>query len=124
MKFHEIHSDKINLIRAYDEQSVTVHEKKITSSAILFPDNIIDNLHYKSIDDLFSSNLGEVFKYEPEIVLIGMHDNKHNLTQEQIALFNKRNVSVELMSLPAGCRTFNILISEQRKAVLIILLSL
>ena len=52
MKFHEIKSDEINLITAYSDSSVSIGNKIITQSSVIFPETLIQNILIDEIDDL------------------------------------------------------------------------
>jgi len=120
MKFHEITSDTLNLISAYADHSVSIGNKVITQNSMVFPESIIENISIQEDRD-FQKMCKAIFDYCPEIILIGNSNNqKHNM-HEKFNIFYEKNISVETMNLNAACRTFNILISEERKIVLILI---
>ena len=121
MKFHEIKSDEINLITAYSDSSVSIGNKIITQSSVIFPETLIQNILIDEIDDLKQKKINEIFDYSPEIILIGSVKQQKITGPDQFKNFNDKNISVEVMDLKAACRTFNILISEQRKVALLLI---
>ena len=56
MKFHEIKSDEINLITGYSDSSVSIGNKIITQSSVIFPETLIQNILIDEIDDLKQKN--------------------------------------------------------------------
>ena len=74
----------------------------------------------------FSALTGTHFEYflelKPEVLLLGTGTKQQfahpNLYRELI----KARISVEFMDTPAACRTYNILVAEDRKVVAAVLL--
>ncbi len=62
MKFHEIKSDEINLITAYSDSSVSIGNKIITQSSVIFPETLIQNILIDEIDDLKQKKINEIFQ--------------------------------------------------------------
>ena len=120
MKFHEIYSDNLNIIDAYDQNSVTIKNNTYKNGVIIFPEKIINKFSIKDYKDLNNNNLYEVFKYKPELILIGSNLKNKILDNAVQILFIEKKIPFESMNFDSACRTFNILLSEQRKAVLIL----
>ena len=120
MKFHEIYSDNLNIIDAYDQNSVTIKNFTYENGVIIFPKKIITKFLIKDYKDLNTDNLHEVFKYKPELILIGSNLKNKILDKAVQILFIEKKIPFESMNFDSACRTFNILLSEQRKAVLIL----
>ena len=124
MKFHKIESDTLNIIDAYDDGWVQIKTNKFEKNIIIFPESIISNSPIQSLNDLSKKNLKEIFSFKPEIVLIGTEKQNFFLERSSQTLFYKKNIAVEGMSLTSACRTFNILLAEQRRVILIIIFGL
>ena len=71
MEFHEINSDSLNIINAYDHNSVTIKNNTFQKGVIIFPEKIVSKPSLISYKDLKIDNLKEVFEYKPELILIG-----------------------------------------------------
>ena len=117
MKFHEINSDTHNIIDAYDHDSIRIKKNTYQKGIIIFPEKIISRPSLVSYEDLKSDNLKEIFEYNPELILIGSN-YKNKIAQ---ILFIEKKIAYENMNFDSACRTFNILLSEQRKVVLILI---
>ena len=124
MKFHKIESDTLNIINAYDDGWIQIKTNKFEKNIIIFPESIISNSPIQSLNDLSKKNLKEIFSFKPEIVLIGTEKKNFFLEKSLQTLFHKKNIAVEGMSLTSACRTFNILLAEQRRVILIIIFGL
>ena len=104
-------------IESYDAESITIQTKKYTSSTLVSKNNIETNWDVQKITDLNADNIQTILALNPEIIIIG-----HFLADKQIpidirALLAKQRIGIESMSVGAACRTFNILLSENRNVV-------
>ena len=124
MKFHEIKSESLNLITDYSDSSVSIGNKIINHSSIIFPDSMIENIDLQKVSDFNSRNIKKIYDLSPEIILIGSVGDEKITSPDQFNKFYDKNISVEVMNLHAACRTFNILISEQRNVALILIFQL
>ena len=64
--------------------------------------------------DLSESSLEPVFSLAPEIILVGTGAKQVFPAPELLMSFYRRHIGVEIMNTRAACRTFNVLVSEQR----------
>jgi uncharacterized protein len=120
MEFHQFTSDVLNLITHYDENSITVNNQTFKQNIVVYQ-NQIDLI--VNIDDLEKIHFKKIVKLKPEILLIGVKSNfKLNVSQHKNFIHNQ--IAVEQMRFDAACRTFNILMSEQRNVVMIVILEL
>ncbi|MGE4597190.1 MAG: MTH938/NDUFAF3 family protein [Methylophilaceae bacterium] len=124
MKFHKIESDTLNIIDAYDDGWIQIKTNKFEKNIIIFPESIISNSPIQSLNDLSKKNLKRIFSFKPEIVLIGTEKQNFFLERSSQTLFYQKKIAVEGMSLTSACRTFNILLAEQRRVILIIIFGL
>ncbi len=104
-------------IESYDTESITIQAKKYTSSTLVSKNHIETDWNVQKISDLNENNIQNILSLNPEIIIIG-----HNITNEQIplnirALLTKNRIGIESMSVGAACRTFNILLNENRNVV-------
>jgi len=104
-------------IRAMTDQGIRVGEDWYPGPLILSPETIIGTWEVTRIEDLGEQALRPVFELNPEIVLLGTGARQVFLPAELMMAFHTRGIGVEVMSTPAACRTFNVLVSEERKVV-------
>lgn len=98
--------DGNNAISAYDKNSLVIKGNNYTGN-LLVSKNLVQNF------DIFP----EVLDKDLEIVLIGVDNPEHDLieviTQDIVSL----QIGLEIMSLSAAYRTFNVLLNEQRNVL-------
>ena len=117
MKFTLEGNPNVNLIRSYSEEEIRVGEHAIRSSFLVSADALVTQWPPATFDELQVSHLEAVFELRPELVLLGTGTH-HRFAPSQIrAAFGSRGVGVEAMDLGAACRTFNILVHEERRVV-------
>lgn len=111
-----------NLIRAYATGEVRVSDQTLHSNCLITPDQIVADWSAQSVDTLTSADLQPIFAFRPELVILGTGERQQFPAQAIRAAFLSREIGFEVMDLGAACRTFNIVLSEDRRVVAALLL--
>ena len=115
MKFTLESGSNSNSIRSYSPQEIRIGEQSIRSSCIVTATALITDWAPATLDELTVEHLAPIFELRPELVLLGT-GTQHRFTPGVIrAAFAARSIGVESMDLGAACRTFNILVQEERR---------
>ena len=109
-------------ITAYGPKSVTVNDAVYRSSLILTADEIVCPWPVGSLDSLDADSIERVLETNPAVVLLGTGPQQRFPHAELYALFGSRGIGLEVMDNGALCRTFNILVAEDRAVTAAILL--
>jgi len=117
MKFTLESSSRVNLVRAYSRTELRIGEELVRASCIVSADRLITDWPPARFDALATEHLQTIFELEPEVVLLGTGERQHFPPLEIRAAFVARGVGFEVMDLGAACRTYNILVQEERHAV-------
>jgi uncharacterized protein len=117
MKFTLESSSRVNLVRAYSRAELRIGETLVRSSCIVSADRLITDWPPARLDALKPEHLAAIFDLEPEVVLLGTGERQRFPAAEIRAAFAARRVGLEVMDLGAACRTYNILVQEERHAV-------
>jgi uncharacterized protein len=115
MKFTLEASSSVNLVRAYSAEQIRIGEQVIRSSCIVAADALITDWPPATLDELAASYLESIFALRPELVLLGTGAKQRFAPAEIRAAFATRGIGIESMDLGAACRTFNILVQEERR---------
>lgn len=75
-----------------------------------------------SYADMDSSHFEFAMGFEPEILLLGTGDRIRFPEAQLMSLPATRGIGLEVMDTAAACRTFNILVGENRQVVAILLM--
>jgi uncharacterized protein len=104
-----------HLIRSYSATEVRVGERTFPRSCIVTPDSVIGDWRPATVEDLTEADLEPLFAAQPQIVLLGTGAAQRFPHVSVRGAFAKRGVALETMDLGAACRTFNILVQEERR---------
>ena len=115
MKFTLEPSSHPHLIRGYDGTQVTIGAQRITRSCIVTAERLISDWEPAEFAELAPAHLAVIFALAPEVVLLGSGPMHRFASNEVRAAFAQRNVGLEVMQLGAACRTFNVLLQEERR---------
>ena len=117
MKLHASTPSAANTITAYGDDYVKVNGARHDSSVIVTPNDVkewsaADFEHLKEQDFAALANLGA------DIVLLGTGPKQRFPHPKLTASLGAARVGLEVMDLKAACRTYNILVAEERKVAL------
>jgi uncharacterized protein len=115
MKFTLEPATQTNLIRGYSATRVLIGEQSIERSCIVTPTQLITDWKPASFDDLLAEHLETIFALAPQVVLLGCGATQRFASAEVRRAFAQRGVGLEVMQLGAACRTFNVLVQEERQ---------
>lgn len=109
-------------IRHVERGAITIGEEVIRENVVLLHDQILRGWDVKDRHALTIADLEDTLAHQPEIILFGTGWLNRLPPRELVFALARRGIGLETMDTPAACRTFNILVSEERKvaAVLII----
>lgn len=104
-------------VRSVSADGIRIAERMYPGPLVLSADHLLEDWPVHRLADLSERTLQPVFELDPEIVLIGTGAVQRFLPPELMMCFFTRRVGVEVMTTDAACRTFNVLVTEQRKVV-------
>jgi uncharacterized protein len=104
----------VNLIRSYSIHELRVGEQVFHRSCILTPDRIFSDWRPTKVEDLRPTDFDALFATKPQLVLLGTGDRQQFPPASIRAAFVRAGVGLETMDLGAACRTFNVLVQEER----------
>jgi uncharacterized protein len=122
MKFTLEASPGVNVIRSYSADEIRVGEHTIRSSCIVTADALIANWPPESVEQVGINHLEVILELRPELVLFGTGARQQFAPADIRSAFAARGIGVEAMDLGAACRTFNILVSEERRVAAVLFL--
>lgn len=111
-----------NSIQAYQPGQITINEQSYNQSLILSATEIITPWPVTNIGDLSAEQMQAIVDQKPEVVLLGTGEKQQFPDIEIIGYFAQLGLGLEVMNTGAACRTFNILVAEDRQVVAAIIL--
>jgi len=115
MKFTLEGTSRANLVRGYSPQEIRIGEQRLTASCIVTADTLIADWEPRSFAELQPAHLERILALQPELVLLGTGQTQRFPSAAVRAGLATRGVGLEIMDLGAACRTFNILVQEERR---------
>lgn len=122
MKLHLSRPASINLFTGYGPGFVLVNGERIARSVIVMPDQLIDDWSATTFDALQPGQMVRLAELAPEIVLLGTGDRIRFPRPDIMRPLIDAGFGFEVMDAQAACRTYNILVSEDRKVAAALLL--
>jgi len=110
-------SSAVHFIRSWEPGRVRVAERWIAGNVIVGADRIIEAWTATRPGALTVADLEPALALEPTIVVLGTGTEQVLPDVELMAALAERSIGLEIMSTPAACRTFNVLLQEQRRVV-------
>ena len=114
MKLHATRPSGVNTITGYGEGYVMINGERRASSLVVLPDRI-EPWEAKTFDGLSAEDFTFLKSLQAEIVLLGTGERQRFPHPRLTAELAKAGIGVEVMDLQAACRTYNILVAEERK---------
>lgn len=120
MQINVEHPDS-HSVQAYATERLKINDTWYTQNIIVNHERIIPDWTSKSIQDLDASDMETLLSLSPELIIMG-HNHLNAFPNSQlIAQISQQRIGIESMSISAACRTYNVLISENRNAVLAVI---
>jgi len=104
-----------NHIQSVTDLEIRIAGEAYTNALLLTADSLVRDWPVGRAEEITVEHLEAILKLRPEVVLIGTGKRQVFLHPELLMSFYRNGIGVEMMSTAAACRTFNVLISDNRK---------
>jgi uncharacterized protein len=122
MRFTQDLSSNVNIIRSYGQGELRINDEVFTNTMIVSASSLRAEPGLASVADLSAEHAAHILEFEPELVLIGTGQRQVFPEAAFGAQFLRSGIGFEAMNTGAACRTFNVLVSEQRRVVALLIL--
>jgi uncharacterized protein len=106
-----------HIIRAWEPGRIRIAERWVAGHVIVSAEQIVEGWTSAAPTELALADLEAALAFAPTIVLLGTGTERCLPDVELMAALAERGVGLEIMTTPAACRTFNVLIQEGRRVV-------
>ena len=110
------------LVRSYGKGFFVVNDERFATSILLSPDRLYPCEGVHCLADIDSGVLARISELDPEVLLIGTGAMHHLPDVEVLIRLSRLGAGVEVMRTDAACRTFNVLVSEDRRVTALLML--
>lgn len=104
-------------IQSYGDDYVTIKNTDYKQSVIVSAQTILPHWPIQSVQSLTESSLEPFLELKPDVIILGHQGPMSSFPMSIAAYLSSKRIGIECMTIGAACRTFNVLISEQRIVV-------
>jgi uncharacterized protein len=122
LKLHLDPATAKNAITGYGEGYVMVNRQRFERSLVVLPERIIPDWPATTFEALAPEHLAALAGLDREIILLGTGARLRFPRPEIMRALVQSRVGVEVMDLQAACRTYNILLAEDRRVAAALLI--
>jgi len=120
VKLHASLPGAANTITAYGDDYVMVNGQRRESSTIVTPERVVP-WQAQKFQDLKEEDFKPLAELGADIVLLGTGPKQRFPHPKLTAALAAARIGVEVMDSKAACRTYNILVAEERRVALALL---
>jgi len=111
-----------NLIRSYSAEEIRIGEARVRSSCLVTASELHTDFAARTFAEFGVEQLPAVTALAPELVLVGTGMTQQFAPLAVRAALAARGIGLEAMQLGAACRTFNVLVQEERRVAAVLFL--
>jgi uncharacterized protein len=123
MRFTLQTGSALNYVRAYSASQVVIGDQTIRSSVIVTAHELITDWPPRAVGELRDEHLAAVFALAVEVVLLGTGRRQEFPSASILAAAARAGVGLEVMDTAAACRTYNVLLQEERRVAAALMLA-
>ncbi len=121
MKLHLANPGDIKLFTGYADDHVMVNKVRFDASLVVLAEEVRTDWHVTSFDELSEAHFDYFLPLQPEVLLLGTGAKQRFVHPRLYRALTNAGIGVECMDTPAACRTYNILVAEDRRVIAAIL---
>ena len=120
----KLHAEKGsgNYIQSVTRDSVLIGGASYSGPVIVSADKIVADWKPRPITELQLEDFQAVLALDPEVILFGTGTTHRFAGNRLLTAIMSRGVGFEVMATAAACRTYNVLLAEDRRVVAALLL--
>jgi len=121
VKLHLANLGETKLFTGYADDHVLVNRERFDTSLVVMAEAVRDDWGVSGFDNLNESHFEYFLSFKPEVILLGTGAHQHFPHPRLYRALTDAGIGVECMDTPAACRTYNILVAEDRIVIAAIL---
>lgn len=102
-------------IRSYEPGRVRINDDVFEHSVIVAPDRLVPDWAPQSLAELEEQHLQAILELDPEVVILGTGAVQQFPARAILQHILRAGIGVEVMESGAACRTYNVLMAEDRR---------
>jgi uncharacterized protein len=121
VKLHLANLGDTKLFTGYADDHVMVNRERFDTSIAVLAEEVRSDWHVASFDALNEAHFDYFLDLKPEVLLLGTGISQRFPHPRLYRALTNAGIGVECMTTPAACRTYNILVAEDRRVIAAIL---
>jgi len=121
MRFTQDSSSAAQLIRAYRPGELRINDAVYRGTVLVSASSVLTLPEVRDVDELAVFDPAPILALEPELVLLGTGARQIFPAASFRAQFLRAGIGFEAMDTGAACRTFNVLVAEQRRVAALLM---
>jgi uncharacterized protein len=122
MRFTQDSSSATHLIRSYGIGELRVNDIVYRETVIVSSSTVLAAPDIRDMNDLVVQGPSRILALNPELVVLGTGQRQIFPAASFRAQFLSAGIGFEVMDTGAACRTYNVLVAEQRRVVALLML--
>lgn len=122
MRFTRDNHPTANLVTGVAPDGIRVGERFFSRSLILSASEVVPDWSATDVALLDLEALAPALQLAPEILILGTGARIHFPASALFAALAARDIGLEVMDTAAACRTYNVLVTEERPVVAALIL--
>lgn len=122
MKLHPTINHQQKTFTAHGEGYISVSSERFTQPIVVTPDQVFSDWTALDFASLEPAHFEYLLALAPEVVLFGTGTRQYFPHPQLYRSLIEAGIAIEFMDTPAACRTYNILVAEDRKVVAAVLI--
>ncbi len=110
-------NSNMNKIIAYSDYWFKLEDRIVQKNIVISKDRIDEDFLTDNFQDFTLKHLRKLISWQPEIILIGSGKSSNFPNKQWQDYTNKRDIGLEVMDTGAACRSYNLLVDENRNVV-------
>jgi uncharacterized protein len=120
----KLHLNKLGdtkLFTAHGADYVMVNNERYSGSIVVSADQVRLDWPVANFDELKEAHFAYLAALKPDVLLLGTGAKQRFPRPHLFRALTEAGIGLECMDTPAACRTYNILVAEDRKVIAAIL---
>ncbi|MEK7810437.1 MAG: Mth938-like domain-containing protein [Pseudomonadota bacterium] len=122
MALHLLKNTHLKTFTGHGEGYVAVNGQRYQQPLVVLPEEVRSDWSATNFAMLETGHFDYFLALKPEVLLLGTGARQQFAHPDLYRELIRARISVEFMDTPAACRTYNILVAEDRKVVAAVLL--
>ena len=101
---------------------LSFNQHNYSHSILIHSQTQVEQWHMTNWQDLSPSDFGAIPTKALDIFLIGSGQQHRFVPQSIYTFFQSQQIALEVMTTPAACRTYNVLVAENRRVAIALII--